>query len=98
MAAACKRIAESKRFQLFILGVILASAIVLGLETYDAIDREIGDLLNLVNDVFLGIFVVEIAVRIAAHGNRPQDYFKSGWKVFDFFIIHGPLVPRVGQK
>src|ERR1044072_8265295 len=98
MAAACKRIAESKRFQLFILGVILANAIVLGLQTYDAIDREIGDLLNLVNDVFLGIFVVEIAVRLAAHGNRPQDYFKSGWNVFDFFIIAGAFVPGLRQN
>ena len=98
MAAACKRIADSKQFQLFILAVIVANAIALGLETYDAIDREVGDMLNLLNDVFLGIFVVEIAIRIAAHGRRPQDYFKNGWNVFDFLIIGGAFVPGVRQN
>lgn len=98
MAATCKRIAESKRFQLFILAVILANAVALGLETYDAIDREVGDTLNFLNDVFLAVFVVEIAIRIAAHGRRPQDYFKSGWNVFDFLIIGGAFVPGVRQN
>ncbi|HEY5815670.1 MAG TPA: ion transporter [Solirubrobacterales bacterium] len=98
MAAACKRIADSKQFQLFILAVILANAVALGLETYDAIDREVGDALNLLNDVFLAVFVVEIAIRIAAHGRRPQDYFKSGWNVFDFLIIGGAFVPGVRQN
>jgi voltage-gated sodium channel len=98
MAAACKRVAESTRFQLFILGVIVVNALVLGLETYDAIDAEVGGTLNLLNDLFLGIFVVEIAIRIAAHGRRPQDYFKSGWNVFDFLIIGGAFVPGVRQN
>lgn len=97
MAAACKRIADSTRFQLFILGVILANAVALGLETYDGIEREAGGTLNILNDVFLGIFVVEIAIRIAAHGRRPQDYFKSGWNVFDFVIIGGAFLPGLRQ-
>jgi voltage-gated sodium channel len=97
MAATCKRVAESKWFQLFILGVILLNAVVLGLETYDGVDREIGAELNLLNDVFLGIFVVEIVIRIAAHGNRPQDYFKNGWNVFDFVIIGGAFLPGLRQ-
>ena len=98
MAAACKRVAESTQFQLFILGVIVINAVVLGLETYDAIDEEIGSTLNVLNDVFLGIFVVEIAIRIAAHGRRPQDYFKSGWNVFDFVIIGGAFLPGLRQN
>ncbi len=98
MAATCKRVADSKQFQLFILAVILANAVALGLETYDAVDREVGDTLGVLNDVFLGIFVVEIAIRIAAHGRRPQDYFKSGWNVFDFLIIGGAFVPGVRQN
>jgi voltage-gated sodium channel len=98
MAAACKRVAESTQFQLFILGVIVVNAVVLGLETYDAIDAEIGSTLNVLNDVFLGIFVVEIAIRIAAHGSRPQDYFKNGWNLFDFLIISGAFVPGLRQN
>ncbi len=98
MVAACKRTADSSRFQLFILGVILANAVVLGLETYDSIEREYGTTLEILNDVFLGIFVVEIAIRIAAHGSRPQDYFKSGWNVFDFVVIGAALLPGLRQN
>ncbi len=98
MAAACKRVADSSRFQLFILGVIVANAVVLGLETYDSIDSEYGGFLEALNDAFLGIFVIEIAIRIAAHGRRPQDYFKSGWNVFDFVVIGGALLPGLRQN
>jgi voltage-gated sodium channel len=98
MAAACKRVADSNRFQLFILGVILANAVVLGLETYDSIERDAGEVLNLLNGIFLGIFVIEIAIRIAAHGRRPQDYFKSGWNVFDFVVIGGAFLPGLRQN
>lgn len=98
MADTCKRIAESSRFQIFIFAVILANAVVLGLETYDSIEREAGTALNVLNDVFLGIFVVEIAIRIAAHGRRPQDYFKSGWNVFDFVVIGGALLPGLREN
>src|SRR3712207_8447458 len=38
----CRRIADSSVFQTFILGVILANAVVLGLETYDGVDRDWG--------------------------------------------------------
>ena len=97
MAATCKQVAESKWFQLFILGVILLNAVALGLETYGGIEQEIGEELSLLNDIFLGIFVVEIAIRIAAHGRRPQDYFKNGWNVFDFVIIGGAFLPGLRQ-
>jgi voltage-gated sodium channel len=98
MAGFCKRAADSARFQLFILAVILANAVVLGLETYDPIARDASSTLTLLNDVFLGIFVVEIAIRIAAHGRRPQDYFKNGWNVFDFIVIGGAFVPGLRQN
>jgi voltage-gated sodium channel len=97
MARTCKAIADSPRFQLFILGVILANAVVLGLETYDGIAREVGGTLTTLNDVFLGVFVVEIAIRIAAHGRRPQDYFKNGWNLFDFFVIGGAFLPGLRE-
>lgn len=97
MARLCKRIAESPRFQLFIFGVILANAVVLGLDTYHGVREDVGGTLDILNDVFLGIFVVEIAIRIAAHGRRPQDYFKSGWNLFDFVVIAGAFAPGLRE-
>ena len=73
MAARLKRIADSKVFQNTILGVIVVNALTLGLQTYDGIDAEYGDLLTLIDEVCLGIFCVEILIRIAAFGSRPQQ-------------------------
>ena len=98
LADTCRRIADSTTFQVFIVGVIIANAIVLGLDTYESIDRDIGDQLSLLNDIFLAIFVIEIAIRIAAFGSRPQDYFRDGWNVFDFVVIAASFVPGIREN
>lgn len=97
-AERCKAISESRAFQMAIFGVILANAVVLGLGTYDSIEREAGGLLQLLNEIFLGIFVLEILTRIAAYGKRPQDFFKDGWNVFDFVVVFAAFVPGVREN
>jgi voltage-gated sodium channel len=37
--------------------------------------------------------VVELAIRIAAYGRRPQDFFRDGWNVFDFVVIGLAFAP-----
>ena len=98
MAAAAKRIVDSTPFTAFIFAVIVANAVVLGLETYEGVDRDAGQALDTLNDVFLGIFVVELALRFAAYGRRPQEFFRSGWNVFDFVIIAASFVPGLGTN
>ena len=92
------RIVESDPFTYFIAGVILLNAAVLGLETYDRIDRDAGDTLELVNDVCLAIFVVELGMRFASYGRRPQGFFSSGWNVFDFVVVGAAFVPGISQS
>jgi voltage-gated sodium channel len=92
MAEFCRRIADSTRFQNFIYAVIVANAVTLGLGTYD-FSGEVLSALTTADDVFLGIFVVELAIRIAAHGRRPQDFFRDGWNVFDFVVIGLAFLP-----
>ena len=65
----------------------------LGLETYPGIAREHADTLDLLNGVCLGIFVVELSLRIASYGRRPQDFFRSGWNIFDFVVVGLAFVP-----
>jgi voltage-gated sodium channel len=98
MAERARRIADSNRFQGFIFGVIAFNAVVLGLETYDGISDEYGDVLAILNDACLGIFVVEVAIRIASYGRRPQDFFKEGWNVFDFVVIGAAFLPGLRQN
>jgi voltage-gated sodium channel len=94
----CARIVASAWFDFLIFGVIIANAVVLGLDTYDAIRRDAGGLLNTLNDVFLGVFVVELAIRIGSYGRRPQDFFKSGWNVFDFVVIGAAFLPGLREN
>ncbi|MEX1219164.1 MAG: ion transporter, partial [Solirubrobacterales bacterium] len=95
---ACRRLTDSHAFQLTIFAVILVNAVVLGLGTYDSIDAESGDTLFRLNEICLGIFIVEILIRIAAYGNRPLDYFREGWNVFDFVVVFAVFIPGVREN
>jgi len=46
-------------------------------ETYDGILDRYGELLDALNNVFLGIFVAELLLRIASYGSRPQRFFRE---------------------
>jgi voltage-gated sodium channel len=95
MAQVLRRIVGSQLFDTLIITVILANAVVLGMQTYSDLTARHGDTLDLLNEVFLGIFVVELLLRIASYGRRPQDFFRSGWNVFDFVVITAAFVPGV---
>jgi voltage-gated sodium channel len=97
-AQRCARIVESDAFSYFIALVIVFNAAILGLETYDEIDRDYGDTLELLNDVCLVIFFVELGLRLGSYGSRPQDFFRSGWNLFDFVVIGAALVPGLSQN
>ena len=98
LARRCARIADSDAFNFAILGVILANALVLALETYDTLARDAGDAFAVLNDVFLAIFVVEIVVRFLAVGADPRRYFRSGWNVFDFLVVAAAFTPGLREN
>ena len=93
-----RRIVEHPAFNGAILVVIVANAITLGLQTYDRIEREHGDTLDALDHLFLGIFTVELVLRIASYGRRPQDFFRSGWNVFDFTVIALGYAPGLREN
>ena len=98
VAAACGRVVESSWFDPLMLAIIAVNAVTLGLETYDSIDAAIGRELHLANGVILGLFVIELALRMAAFADRPRDFFRSGWNVFDFVVIAASFVPGVREN
>ncbi|HEX6023432.1 MAG TPA: ion transporter [Solirubrobacter sp.] len=98
MAERCRRIVDSSWFDPLMLVFIVINAVVLGLGTYPSIDEDIGDQLELANNVILGIFVVELLIRMAAYGRHLGDFFKSGWNVFDFVVIGGSLLPGLREN
>ena len=92
------RLVESPLFTTVVLVVIVANAVVLGLQTYDGIVRRYGDELDLLDNVFLGFFVVEIALRIGAHGRHPSGFARSGWNVFDVLVVAVAFVPGLREN
>lgn len=91
-----RRTADAPWFHAVIIGVILVAAINVGLETYPQIMEHIGPLLLGLDKLIIGIFVVELAIRIGAHWPRPWRFFLSGWNIFDFVIVAVCLLPLGG--
>lgn len=98
MVAWAKKTSEAQWFDWLTVGVILANAVVLGLETFPTLEREYDDELTLLNEVFFGYYVVELAIRITAFGRRPLQFFKSGWNDFDFVIVAVGFVPGLREN
>ncbi|MGE0384523.1 MAG: ion transporter [Gammaproteobacteria bacterium] len=97
MVSFCKSIADAKWFQNFILAIILLTAASEGLQTYPAILNRHVDFFDAIDKIILGIFVVEIAIRIVAYGSRFWRFFSDGWNVFDFLVVVACLLPIGAQ-
>ena len=91
------RIVSSNLFELFIIGVILVNAALLGLGTLPGIEDDYAHWLRLGFQIALGIFIVEAALKMFALWPRPLRYFTDGWNVFDFLVIVLALIPATGQ-
>src|SRR5690349_4616902 len=91
--SALKQLAESNRFQGFIIAVIVFAGVLVGLETYPGVVAEVGPTLHVLDKIILGIFVVEAVVRMGAEWPRPWRYFTDGWNVFDFSILAVCFLP-----
>ncbi len=74
----------------FIFAVIVANAILLGLETSETAMAVAGPLITALDIVCLTIFVIEIGLKMVAHG---KDFFRNGWNLFDFAIVGIALLP-----
>jgi voltage-gated sodium channel len=93
IARSFRDLVEQPRFQNAIIAVIILNAITLGLETSAQVMGVIGGGLMLLDKLVLGIFVVELAMRIIAYGPR---FFTKGWNLFDFTIVAISLMPDSG--
>lgn len=98
MVAWAKRTSESQWFEWLTVWVILANAVVLGLQTFSSVEAGHADTLVLLNEIFFGYYCVELFIRITAYGSRPWAFFKGGWNVFDFTIVALGLVPGLREN
>lgn len=92
-----QRITGARAFEYAIIVLILTSGALLGLGTSPDIVDRYGDALVLGNQLILGVFIVESALKMTALAPLPQRYFRDGWNVFDFAIIVFALIPATGS-
>jgi len=84
---------ESPLIQNCIMGLIVINAIVLGLETVPSVMQDYGVILLAIDSLILGVFVVEILLRLFAHR---LDFFRDPWSLFDFAVVGIALIPASG--
>ena len=86
-----KKFVDGRLFQNFILAVIIINSVILGLQTVPALNEgTVGQVLTVIDIICLGIFILEMLLKMAAY--RFFGYFKSGWNWFDFIIILSSLL------
>ncbi|MBT0585359.1 ion transporter [Alteromonas oceanisediminis] len=85
------RLKNNRAFELFVVAVIIVSALEIGAKTYEL--PTFAYSLTSVLDVFITVFFLfEITVRFIAEPNK-KDFFKSGWNVFDTLVVVVSLIP-----
>ena len=84
-------IRSNKIFELFVITVIVISALKVGIGTYPLGPKLTAGLKALDYAVTI-FFLVEILIRIAAEPNLKR-FFSKGWNIFDFAIVTASLIP-----
>lgn len=82
----CGEIVNYEKVQLFIVFLIAANAVMMGVATFDFVllDASVNKAFEITDTVFLIIFTVELVMQLIHHGPR---LFFDCWLVFDFVII-----------
>lgn len=97
MVDRCRRLAESTAFQNGVLALIVLNAVVMGVETWPTLAERWSGAFDALNAAVQVAFVVELAVRITAHGRQPLSFFRNGWNSFDFAVVALSLLPIAGS-
>ncbi|NJM37895.1 MAG: ion transporter [Akkermansiaceae bacterium] len=89
----CRNLVEKSYFKSLVIAVILLAGLVVGLETDAQIMARYGGILHALDQVILGIFIIEILLKLIAEMPKPWGFFKRSWNVFDFVIVVVCLLP-----
>jgi len=84
-------IRSHKAFELFVVFVIIFSALIIGAKTYN-IPQQLWTVMVWLDWAITVIFLLEIIIRFLGEENKLR-FFQSGWNVFDTLIVVVSLVP-----
>ena len=94
----CKNISDSKSFNYTITLTILFAGILIGLETYPSLVENYYITFDILENVILIIFILEIIIKVLKEAKQPWKYFYDGWNVFDFTIVVSVFLPFGGSS
>jgi voltage-gated sodium channel len=91
------RIVHAPWFQRSIILTIVLAGVLAGIETDAAMVAAHGPVLRTLDGIVLGIFIIEVLLKLTACGPRPWNYFRDGGNVFDFIVVVLCLLPVDSQ-
>ena len=92
--AMARNFLENDVVEIALAVLIVINGIMLGMETSESIERSFGGALSFADEIILGIFVVELVVRMFAYG---KSFWRNGWNLFDLAVITMSLIPAAGN-
>ncbi|MFD5748878.1 ion transporter [Streptomyces sp. NPDC127033] len=93
LAARSRRLVESTAFSSAVFCLIVGNACLLGIETYSGAVHQWRAELKLAEHLFLAAFTAEILLRAASYADRPKEFFRDPWNVFDLAVVSLALTP-----
>ncbi|WP_160064148.1 ion transporter [Psychromonas sp. L1A2] len=84
-------IRNNKVFELFVIGIIIFSALMIGANSYEVSSTTL-QFLSVLDVAITVIFLVEIIIRFIGEPNKKR-FFHNAWNVFDTFIVLVSLIP-----
>ncbi|MEU6535690.1 ion transporter [Streptomyces sp. NPDC047000] len=98
LAHRCRALTEARWFALGVFAVILLNAALLGLETYSGLVEEWHRWLWPAEHGCLAVFTAEILLRLGAYADRPRDFWKDPWNLFDLAVVLCAFLPLVREN
>jgi len=86
-----ERLRSNKAFELFVVAVIIASALLVGVKTYE-LPTTSQRVLGWLDVLITVIFLTEISIRFIAEPNR-RAFFRNPWNLFDTLVVLISLIP-----
>lgn len=98
LAERARALTEARWFAVTVFVLILTNAALLGLETYTTAAEGWREQLRLAEHLCLAAFTAEILLRACAHADRPRDFFRDPWNLFDLAVVLSAFLPVVREN
>ncbi len=82
---------SNKLFEMFVIFIIIFSALVIGAKTYDISPATLR-FVHFLDWLITFIFLTEIIIRFIGEKHK-KNFFKQGWNIFDTLIVIVSLIP-----